>query len=191
MKKAKKRQKTKAAAGGRIYSIIFLVLAILCLLMSVAGFASGMTVIGVVFLLFGLLCFYNHRIWKKAATNKVEKPVVAEKTTAQATTEAEAVAEARAAAIAELKESIETFNTVEIVFPDGHIERRHTFTTIDEDEGCLITDGGRTYHTDVGCFYNWSDEYQEKFTGWRLISIDDAECRGLRKCKFCAENDGD
>lgn len=181
--KQKKQPKNKKSSS-RAFSILFLILAIPLFLLSVVGFASGVIIVGVVCLLFAAFCFYGYRMMKKEAAAPAREAVVLE-------TIKETVNEVKdnAAAVAEPKESLKDFDTVEIVFPDGHTERRRTWMTIDEDEGCLITDGGRTYLTDVGCFYNWSAEYQDRFSGWQLITVKEARRRGLRKCKFCIEND--
>lgn len=189
MKKQKQPKKKKTFRG--LLSKVFLTFAILFFLLAVAGIADGVVSVFVFCLLCGLVCLYVCRLLKKnnkikeqiaaqeAAVAEIKETVIAAKTD-ETKTEAAAV---------ESKESIKDLNTVEVIFPDGHIERRYTWMTIDADEGCLITDGGHTYHTDVGCFCNWSEEYRESFTGWRLITIREARRRGLRKCKFCIEND--
>lgn len=194
MKKQKQPKKKKTFRG--LLSKAFLIFAILFFLLAVAGIADGIISVFIFCLLCGLGCLYVCRLLKKndkineqiaaqdAAVAEIKETVIAakaEETKPEAADQEEAVAEH--------KESIKDLNTVEIVYPDGHIERRYTFSTIDADEGCLITDGGHTYHTDVGCFYNWSEEYRENFAGWQLISIREARRRGLRKCKFCIEND--
>lgn len=185
----KKKQAKKGKASSRALSILFLILAIPLSIMSVVGFACGVILVGVVCLLFAALCFRGYRMMKNEAAAHVHDAAVVEtiKETVNAVKPAEV--KCNAAAVAEQKESLKDFDTVEIVFPDGHTERRRTWMTIDEDEGCLITDGGNTYHTDVGCFCNWSQRYQDRFTGWQLISLKEAQRRGLRKCNFCIEND--
>ena len=157
-------------------------------MLAVVGIADGILSAFGFCALCGVVCIYVRRMLKK---NDKAHNMIAANDAAVADIKAvvndvkadEAMAAKQAGAV------VGDFNKVDIVFPDGHIERRSIYLTIDEDEGCLITDGGRTYHTDAGCFCNWSEEYQSKFTGWQLISINEARQRGMRKCKFCVEND--
>ena len=161
----------------RIFSAVFLILAIPFFLLSLVGFFGGSAIFGAFCLLFGLVCFYIHRMMKKEAAEPVRKPV--EKVQSKTPQAARSAADHASAG----------GDDVEIVFPDGHIERRSLWDVVDADEGCLISEGGRTYHTNVGCFLEWLPEYQENFTRWQLISISEAKSRGLRKCNFCRKAD--
>lgn len=177
MKKKKHPKKKKTLIG--VLQKSFLIFAIIFFLLAISGISDGIISVFVFCLLCGFVCLYVYRLLKKHAAVQAglhEMQIDHKKS---------------AAAIGDFKENINNFNMVEITFPDGHIERRHILETIDADEGCLISDGGYTYHTDVGCFCNWSEQYKERFTGWQLISIEDAKRRGLRKCKFCIENDSE
>ena len=49
----------------------------------------------------------------------------------------------------------------------------------------LVADGGKTYHTHADCFESWKEWMQERFTGWKKISIDEAKAQGLTACKLC------
>ena len=164
---------------------VFLILAILFFLLAVAGLTGGVVSVFVVCVLCGTVCLYVRSILKKNVKTK-KRITEQDAVVVAASGNTAVVAKAEKAAAENISA---TADMVDIVFPDGHIEQRRTWMTIDEDEGCLITEGGHTYHTDCGCFYNWSDEYQAKFVGWQLISLKEAKRRDLRKCKFCKEND--
>lgn len=158
----------------------FLILAILFFLLAVMGIMGGVVSVFIFCVLCGLVCLYVSRLFKKNnKKNEREDRVVASPAPAPVKQEAADQVE-KVSAVADM---------VDIVFPDGHVEQRRTWMTIDDDEGCLVTEGGHTYHTDCGCFYNWSEEYRARFAGWQLISISEAKRRDLRKCKFCKEND--
>ncbi len=49
----------------------------------------------------------------------------------------------------------------------------------------LISDGGRTYHTHADCFEEWEDEYFDKFTGWKEVSLKEVRKKGYRECRYC------
>ena len=72
---------------------------------------------------------------------------------------------------------------------DGTIEKIRNYCKLTDGEDCLVVDGGRTYHTHVGCFMNWKPEQRETFTGWKMITVEEATSRGMRKCSFCEEAD--
>jgi len=55
--------------------------------------------------------------------------------------------------------------------------------TILNDGTCLITKEGQYYHLHVGCYGKWSFP----FTGWKMISVDDAKKQGLLFCLICNE----
>ena len=179
--KKKKQPKKKKTFFERV-SRLFLILAILFFLLAISGISEGVISVFVFCFLCGVVCIFVSRLLKK--NSKINDRIAIQEEAARAADSACCSLE-----VSELKESVKNFNMVDITFPDGHIEKRHTLSTIDSAEGCLITDGGYTFHTDVGCFYIWSEKYRENFTGWQLISISEARKRGLRKCKFCVEND--
>lgn len=79
-------------------------------------------------------------------------------------------------------------SSVPITDASGNVEHLSYTDKIDADY-CLISDGGKTYHTNVGCYKNWPQEYQANFKGWKKISIADADSLGYRKCNFCDEKD--
>lgn len=183
-KENKQKQPKKKRTFFGIASKAFLILAILFFLLAVVGIADGVISVFVFCVLCGLACLYVSRLLKK--NDKINERIAAQDAALAAEikeTVVAAKAEDRAATVSAAADM------VDVLFPDGHIEQRRTWMTIDEDEGCLISENGRTYHTDFGCFYNWSEEYQATFTGWQLISVSEARRRGLRKCKFCIEND--
>ncbi len=70
----------------------------------------------------------------------------------------------------------------------GNVEKMSWLSKTTEDS-CLISDGGKTYHTHAGCYLNWPTEYQTGFKGWKKISIAEAEELGYRKCKYCEDKD--
>lgn len=53
----------------------------------------------------------------------------------------------------------------------------------------LIAKDGKTYHTHLGCYLNWSEEYKKNFSHWDVITIDETKEKGLKECKFCAERE--
>lgn len=183
MKKKKQPKKKRTFFG--IASKVFLIIAILFFLLAVAGIADGVISVFVFCLLCGAACLYVSRLLKK--NDRINERITAQ--------DASVAAEIKETVIAVKAEETKTekvsaaADMVDVVFPDGHVEQRRTWMTIDEDEGCLISENGHTYHTDFGCFYNWTEEYQAKFTRWQLISLKEAKRRDLRKCKFCKEND--
>ena len=77
---------------------------------------------------------------------------------------------------------------VPVKHKDGTIEKIPNYAYLDGEE-CLVSAGGRTYHTHAGCFTHWPKEYQEGFDGWDLITIEEAKARGLTKCKRCEKAD--
>ena len=79
-------------------------------------------------------------------------------------------------------------NSIPIVDASGNTTYLSYTDKIDVNN-CLISDGGKTYHTHVGCYKNWPQEYQTNFKGWKKISIADADNLGYRKCNFCDEKD--
>ncbi len=72
---------------------------------------------------------------------------------------------------------------------DGKEITSKFYMRIDDDTHCLVTDGGKSYHLHVGCYKNWLPEYRDGFKGWKVITIADAEAKGLKKCAFCYESD--
>lgn len=79
-------------------------------------------------------------------------------------------------------------NAILITDEFHNIEYMTIHSKVNEDF-CLISSGGKTYHTHVGCFKNWPEEYQANFKGWKKISVADADNLGYRKCNFCDEKD--
>lgn len=73
--------------------------------------------------------------------------------------------------------------------PDGSIEYIGTYCYIDDNEHCLITGNGQTYHTYLNCFKNWTPEQQENFKMWKYTTVEHAESMGMKKCSFCDEKD--
>ena len=80
-------------------------------------------------------------------------------------------------------------NTVKVTDLDGSVITTSIYQTIDASDRVLVSDGGRTYHTHLSCFKNWTGDAQRKFTGWRIVKKSDALEQGLTYCKFCAEDD--
>lgn len=78
--------------------------------------------------------------------------------------------------------------SVPVKCKDGTIEKIPNYAYLD-GEDCLVSAGGKTYHTHAGCFTHWPKEYQEGFDGWELITIEEAKARGLTKCKRCEKAD--
>ena len=76
-----------------------------------------------------------------------------------------------------------------MVYDENHkrIEYESTGYSLKPNEGyCFITEGSTTYHTHISCYKNWSKEYQNKFNGWTLLTIEKAIEKGAtHKCKFC------
>ena len=79
--------------------------------------------------------------------------------------------------------------TVTVTFSDGTTKEYNLNLTLNDTHICLLSDGGKTYHTHVNCFKNWPAEYQENFKGWKAITTDEAEKMGYRKCNYCNEAD--
>ena len=73
----------------------------------------------------------------------------------------------------------------------GKIQMYPGYMKIQDPNGCLIAKGGKTYHTNVGCYLNWTEEAQKEFLkdGWETRPKAEMEAQGFRKCKFCIEND--
>lgn len=160
-----KKQNNKESSAKKT----FLILAIVFFVLTVVGFVEVSAESGLCCLLCGIVCIAIYFIKKKKSK--------------QNSAEVTEVATANDSPVKQFNNNAQP--TVEIVFSDGHSEMRSILETINLDEGCLITDGGRTYHNKVSCFRRWSEEYRETFTKWRLISLEDAEKMGLRRCNFC------
>lgn len=96
-----------------------------------------------------------------------------------------------------ITQKIETTSKPRTVFDEvkvnngGNIQMHPGYYKIQDKDGCLIAKGGKTYHTNVGCYLNWSSDAQKEFLkdGWETRSVADMEAQGFRKCKFCIEND--
>lgn len=99
-----------------------------------------------------------------------------------------AAAEEKAAAAKAREKMFSGLGSVPVKHRDGTVEMVPNYYRI-EGEEYLISGGGKTYHTHVGCFTHWPKEYQENFNGWELITIEEAKARGLTKCKRCEEAD--
>lgn len=76
---------------------------------------------------------------------------------------------------------------VNITLPDGKTVQRVAHNIFNNSDYCLVSPGGKTYHTLAGCFLYWPEEYQKNFNGWQLITVQEAKERGLRLCNFCDE----
>ena len=168
MKRAKQPKKKKTLRG--FLAKVFLIFAILFFLLAAAGVTDGVISVFVFCLLCGLACLYVRRLLKKDAAES--------EVAATATKENEQSASSVVSSFKILDDEL-----VEIVFPDGHSEQHRACEKV--DNACLITENSRTYHNKVGCFKKWSDEYRDTFTNWQIISHEDAEKRGLRRCSFC------
>lgn len=81
------------------------------------------------------------------------------------------------------------FTEVKITDEDGSVIYRPNYYKITDSEYCLISDGGKTYHTHCNCYNNWKPEYINNFSGWQVISVEEAKRKGLTKCRFCEFND--
>ena len=167
--KRPEKQKQSSKRMSKIISTLFLFIAILFFVLMVAGFASGGVGVGIFCLLFGLICLYVRRLLKNNAAKSDHDPAPAPDP------------------VPDLEKRIKDvgaeFENVEVEYPDGHSEQIKIYKKI--TCGCLVTDGGRAYHSKVACFKNWSTEYRDSFTKWHLITLEEAENRGLRRCGFC------
>ena len=79
--------------------------------------------------------------------------------------------------------------TVKITDINGSVQEVSTGLCISDPDRVLVVDGGKTYHTHISCFKNWTPEMRENFTGWKIISKKEAISKGMKYCKFCEEND--
>ena len=89
--------------------------------------------------------------------------------------------------IKEDSEQIDKYS-IPVIDVHGNIEKMSWLSKTTEDN-CLISEGGKTYHTHAGCYLNWPAEYQIGFKGWKKTSIIEAEALGYRKCKYCEDKD--
>lgn len=76
---------------------------------------------------------------------------------------------------------------VKVIDLDGNTLMISPSMQIDGTEDVLISDGGRTFHTSVGCFKKWKPEMREGFTGWKIIKRSEALKMGMKYCAFCDE----
>ena len=92
---------------------------------------------------------------------------------------------------AEFKAKMTMYGTeVPFYFGDGSVE----FIANDvrfkpEEDVYLYTDGGKVYHTVGYCYALWDSKYRENFKGWDVISFDETQSRGLKKCSYCEEEE--
>lgn len=183
MKKAKKEKQPKKKKTLRGFlAKLFLIFTILFFLLAISGITSGVISAFVFCAVCGLACLYVHRMLKKWDADR-EKEAAALAKTEEAAAAAEPKTQKTTASSIVSGFKILDDDTVDIVFPDGHIEQHRVHEKV--DTACLITENGRTYHNKVGCFKNWSAEYRDTFTKWQIITLEDAEKRGLRRCRFC------
>lgn len=84
-------------------------------------------------------------------------------------------------------EEVSQNDKVQVEDLNGNIIEVSTHLQVDGKEDVLITEGGRTFHTSVGCFRNWKPEMQSNFTGWKIIKRKDAIKMGMKYCSFCDE----
>lgn len=78
---------------------------------------------------------------------------------------------------------------IPVTMPDGSVREMSPDDLI-LDGNCLISEGGKYYHTHVGCCNKWSSKAYDNFKslgGWRLTSIEVAEYLGLMPCLICDE----
>ena len=105
-----------------------------------------------------------------------------------------AMLEPKIVAYKEYKQQFEADNAimnmkeVSVKDVDGKIYQLPVSMKLDDDTKCLVC-GGKSYHTCLSCFKNWTVEMRKHFNGWTVISLDEAEQRGLKKCGFCDESD--
>ena len=78
---------------------------------------------------------------------------------------------------------------VKIIDIDGSVIYKPCYYKITNDDLCLVSEGGKTYHTHCNCYKHWKSEYINNFQGWKVIPIKEATSNGLTKCKFCQFND--
>lgn len=71
---------------------------------------------------------------------------------------------------------------------DGKVYQLPVGMKLDDETKCLVC-GGKSYHTCLSCFKNWTVDMRKHFSGWTVISIDEAKKMGLKKCGFCDESD--
>ena len=110
---------------------------------------------------------------RKRAEEEERKRIEAEEKAAAE----KAAAKARAAMFGPL-------GKVPVKYGDGTVEMVYNYCYIEGDE-CLISAGGGSYHSHVGCITHWPKEYQDAFDGWEIITIEEAKARGLSICKRC------
>lgn len=80
---------------------------------------------------------------------------------------------------------------VNVTMQDGRIEEMSEDKIL-TDGTCLVSDGGKHYHTHVGCCYKWNSEALRRFNergGWKLTTIDNAKKQGLVFCLICNEEE--
>lgn len=80
---------------------------------------------------------------------------------------------------------------VQVTDIDGSVIRVSPYLSISNPDRVLIVPNGKTYHTHIRCFKNWTPEMQASFTDWTIINKDDAVNKGMTYCKFCEETDHD
>lgn len=90
-----------------------------------------------------------------------------------------------------ITEPVPNFNitTVKVTDLDGSVIATSISQIIDSKDRVLISEGGKTYHTHLSCFKNWTIEAQRKFTGWKVVKKSDVIDQGMTYCRFCEEND--
>lgn len=69
--------------------------------------------------------------------------------------------------------------TTNVRTPEGLIELDNS--TILRDGTCFFSEGGKYYHTHVGCYTKWN----VPFKGWQLMKVEDAKKQGLAFCLIC------
>jgi hypothetical protein len=77
--------------------------------------------------------------------------------------------------------------TISVLMPDGELKEFPEDKIFNDENNCLISDGGKYYHICVDCCWKWSKEAFKNFKGWKLVSVDEAKNMGLNFCLICDE----
>lgn len=88
----------------------------------------------------------------------------------------------------EADNEIYNMKTVPVIDVDGKTYVLDVSMQIDDELKCLFC-GGKTYHTHLSCFRNWTVEMRKNFKGWQIITLEEAKKSNLKKCSFCDEDD--
>lgn len=125
---------------------------------------------------FAIIIFYLAHCCKKELKERKKIKLEKSKPADQA-----AVPEETTESAEELKKPIKTVKVTDL---DGSIRELSVEFHL-EDDKVLVAEGGKTYHTYLGCFKNWQPEIIDGFTGWKILKKSEAISQNMKLCSFC------